>query len=223
MSGQAGPEPIKVLVVDDHAVVRQGMKAFLSLQADMEVVGEAGDAQAALDFLATAAVRGAMPNVVLMDLVMPRLDGVSGIQAIKKLHPGVEVVAMTSFSETERVRAALAAGASGYLLKDAEADEVATAIRAATAGETHLDTAVARKITRALTGVSEGLSSLSQREREVLVLVADGYSNRDIADALTISERTARTHVSSILLKIGVTSRTQAALWAIRQGMTSAP
>lgn len=223
MSGQAGPEPIKVLVVDDHAVVRQGMKAFLSLQADMEVVGEAGDAQAALDFLATAAVRGIMPKVVLMDLVMPRLDGVSGIQAIKKLHPGVEVVAMTSFSETERVRAALAAGASGYLLKDAEADEVATAIRAATAGETHLDTAVARKITRALTGVSEGLSSLSQREREVLVLVADGYSNRDIANALTISERTARTHVSSILLKIGVTSRTQAALWAIRQGMTSAP
>lgn len=164
-----------------------------------------------------------MPNVVLMDLVMPRLDGVSGIQAIKKHYPGVEVVAMTSFSETERVRAALAAGASGYLLKDAEADEVATAIRAATVGETHLDTAVARKITRALTGVSEGLSSLSQREREVLVLVADGYSNRDIADALTISERTARTHVSSILLKIGVTSRTQAALWAIRQGMTSAP
>lgn len=223
MSGQAGPEPIRVLVVDDHAVVRQGMKAFLSLQADMEVVGEAGDAQAALDFLAMAAVRGIMPNVVLMDLVMPRLDGVSGIQAIKKLHPGVEVVAMTSFSETERVRAALAAGASGYLLKDAEADEVATAIRAATAGETHLDAAVARKITRALTGVSEGLSSLSQREREVLVLVADGYSNQDIADALTISERTARTHVSSILLKVGVTSRTQAALWAIRQGMTSAP
>ncbi|MCZ4605871.1 response regulator transcription factor [Streptomyces sp. Lzd4kr] len=223
MSGQAGAGPIKVLVVDDHAVVRQGMKAFLSLQADMEVVGEAGDAQAALDFLAAAAVRGFMPNVVLMDLVMPRLDGVSGIQVIKKLHPGVEVVAMTSFSETERVRAALAAGASGYLLKDAEADEVATAIRAATAGETHLDTAVARKITRALTGVSEGLSSLSQREREVLVLVADGYSNRDIADALTISERTARTHVSSILLKIGVTSRTQAALWAIRQGMTPAP
>ncbi|MGW4029498.1 response regulator [Streptomyces sp. NPDC004838] len=222
MSGQAGPEPIKVLVVDDHVVVRQGMKAFLSLQADMEVVGEAGDAQAALDFLATAALRDVMPNVVLMDLVMPRLDGVSGIQAIKKRHPGVEVVAMTSFSETERVRAALAAGASGYLLKDAEADEVATAIRAATVGETHLDTAVARKITRALTGVSEGLSSLSQREREVLVLVADGYSNRDIADALTISERTARTHVSSILLKIGVTSRTQAALWAIRQGMTSA-
>ncbi|WP_205315171.1 response regulator transcription factor [Nonomuraea lactucae] len=222
MSGQAGAEPIRLLVVDDHAVVRQGMKAFLSLQADMEVVGEAGDAQAALDFLATAAVRGVMPHVVLMDLVMPRLDGVSGIQAIKKLHPGVEVVAMTSFSETERVRAALAAGAAGYLLKDAEADEVATAIRAATAGETHLDTAVARKITRALTGVSDGVASLSQREREVLVLVADGYSNRDIARTLTISERTARTHVSSILLKIGVTSRTQAALWAIRQGLTSA-
>ncbi|CAL9647005.1 response regulator transcription factor [Streptomyces sp. enrichment culture] len=223
MSGQERLQPIRVLVVDDHAVVRQGMRAFLSLQADMRVVGEARDAQAALDFLATAAVRDVMPNVVLMDLVMPRLDGVSGIRTIKKLHPGIEVVAMTSFSETERVRAALAAGAAGYLLKDAEADEVATAIRAAAAGETHLDTAVARKITRALTGVSEGVSSLSQREREVLVLVADGYSNRDIAEALTISERTARTHVSSILLKIGVTSRTQAALWAIHQGMTSVP
>ncbi|MEV5155665.1 response regulator transcription factor [Streptomyces werraensis] len=223
MSGQERLQPIRVLVVDDHAVVRQGMRAFLSLQADMRVVGEARDAQAALDFLATATVRDVMPNVVLMDLVMPRLDGVSGIRTIKKLYPGIEVVAMTSFSETERVRAALAAGAAGYLLKDAEADEVATAIRAAAAGETHLDTAVARKITRALTGVSEGVSSLSQREREVLVLVADGYSNRDIAEALTISERTARTHVSSILLKIGVTSRTQAALWAIHQGMTSVP
>ncbi|TWD13567.1 LuxR family two component transcriptional regulator [Streptomyces sp. T12] len=223
MSGQERLQPIRVLVVDDHAVVRQGMRAFLSLQADMRVVGEARDAQAALDFLATATVRDVMPNVVLMDLVMPRLDGVSGIRTIKKLYPGIEVVAMTSFSETERVRAALAAGAAGYLLKDAEADEVATAIRAAAAGETHLDTAVARKITRALTGVCEGVSSLSQREREVLVLVADGYSNRDIAEALTISERTARTHVSSILLKIGVTSRTQAALWAIHQGMTSVP
>ncbi|MFI1166919.1 response regulator [Streptomyces sp. NPDC020801] len=223
MSGQPEPEPIRVLVVDDHSVVRQGMRAFLSMQSDMEVVAEAGDALAALDFLTEAALRGLLPHVVLMDLVMPNLDGAAGIEAIKKIHPGVEVVAMTSFGETERVRAALAAGASGYLLKDAEADEVATAIRAATAGEIHLDTAVARKVTSVLTGASGGASSLSRREREVLVLVADGCSNREIAEALTISERTARTHVSNILLKIGVASRTQAALWAIRQGLAPAP
>lgn len=223
MNADVTPEPIKVLVVDDHAVVRRGMRAFLSMMPDFEIVGEAGNGQEALDRLAEAAVYGRLPQVVLMDLVMPQMDGVTCIRAVKESYPGVETIAMTSFSETERVRAALAAGAAGYLLKEAEADEVAAAVRAAAGGKVHLDPSVARKITHALAGTSNELSSLSRREREVLTLVAEGLSNRDIASVLGISERTARTHVSSILVKTRLTSRTQAALWAIRQGLASAP
>jgi DNA-binding NarL/FixJ family response regulator len=219
----ATTDRIRVFVVDDHAVVRRGMRAFFATLEDIEVVGEAVDGRAALDELAVAAGGGLLPDVVLMDLVMPRLDGVSAIAAIKSAYPAVEVVAMTSFSEAERVHAALSAGASGYLLKDADADEVAAAVRAAHAGEVHLDAAVARKLTRSLVGGHEGSTALSVREREVLVLVAQGRSNQEIADDLVISERTARTHVSNVLLKLNLTSRTQAALWAIREGLVPAP
>lgn len=216
-------DQLQVLIADDHAVVRQGIRAFLSVLPDIAIVGEAADGGGALARLHELGVAGALPDVVLTDLVMPGTDGIATIAAIRERYPTVAVVAMTSFSEAERVHAALAAGAAGYVLKDAEADEVARAIRTAAAGEVHLDPAVARKVARALTGATEGVASLSAREREVLVLVAKGLSNDDIARELDISERTARTHVSNILLKVGVTSRTQAALWAIREGVAPAP
>jgi DNA-binding NarL/FixJ family response regulator len=213
-----GPRTIRVFLVDDHAVVRRGMRAFFEMLDDIEVLGEAADGRAALDELAVLAARKDLPDVVLMDLLMPRLDGVSAIRAIKQLYPGVEVVALTSFSEAERVHVALEAGAAGYLLKDAEADEVVAAIRAAYRGEVHLDPAVARKLTRSLIAPQRTATALTPRERQILVLVAQGKSNRDIASALVISERTARTHVSNVLTKLGLASRTQAALWAVREG-----
>lgn len=217
------PEDITVFVVDDHAVVRKGMAAFFGMLPDITVIGEAADGRAALDRLASAAAAGSLPDVVLMDLVMPHLDGVAATEAIRRDHPDVQVVALTSFSDAERVHAALAAGASGYLLKDADADEVAAAVRAAHAGEVHLDSAVARKLTQSLVATRSGHGSLSPREREVLTLVAQGHSNQQIADALVVSERTARSHVSNVLLKLDLASRTQAALWAIREGLVPAP
>ena len=216
-------EAITVFLVDDHAVVRSGMKAFFAMLPDITVVGEAADGTAAVYQLAAAARAGSLPDVVLMDLQMPRLDGVAATAAIRRAHPSVQVVALTSFSEAGRVHAVLEAGASGYLLKDAEADEVAAAVRAAHAGEVHLDTAVARKLTQSLVASRSGHGALSTREREVLTLVARGHSNQEIADALVVSERTARTHVSNVLLKLDLTSRTQAALWAIREGLAPPP
>jgi len=212
-----------VFLVDDHTVVRRGMRAFLDMLSDIEVIGEAADGQAALDELAVLDKADDLPDVVLMDLLMPRLDGIAATSAIKQRHPGVEVVALTSFSEAERVHAALEAGAAGYLLKDAGADELAAAIRAARDGEVHLDPVVARKLTQLLVAPAHTATALTAREREVLILVARGRSNREIADALVISERTARTHVSNVLVKLGLASRTQAALWAIREGLAPAP
>ncbi|WP_394620546.1 response regulator [Lentzea sp. JNUCC 0626] len=208
--------PIRVFLVDDHAVVRCGMRAFFEMLDDIEVVGEAGDGEAALAALASL---DELPDVVLMDLLMPRLDGISATRAIKQLYPQVEVVALTSFSEAERVHVALEAGAAGYLLKDAEADQVGAAVRAATRGQVHLDPAVARTLTRSLAAPQR--CSLTPREQEILVHVAHGRSNRDIASALVISERTARTHVSNVLGKLGLASRTQAALWAVREGLVN--
>jgi DNA-binding NarL/FixJ family response regulator len=215
--------PIRVLLVDDHAVVRRGMRAFMDMLDDIKVVGEAGDGQSAIDELPELAARDELPDVVIMDLLMPRLDGVAATKIIKERYPGVEVVALTSFSEAERVHVALEAGAAGYLLKDAEADQVAAAVRAAYRGEVHLDPAVARQLTRTLVAPQGTATALTPREREILVLVAQGKSNRDIADALVISERTARTHVSHVLSKLGLTSRTQAALWAVREGLVQGP
>ena len=164
-----------------------------------------------------------LPGLVVLDILMPRLDGVGATRLVRQQYPGVAVVALTSFSEAERVHAALEAGAAGYLLKDAEADELAAAIRAAYRGEVHLDPAVARKLTQSLVAPAHTISALTAREREVLVLVAKGQSNHEIADALLISERTARTHVSNILSKLGLPSRTQAALWAVREGLAVGP
>jgi DNA-binding NarL/FixJ family response regulator len=223
MTGQPSQRVIRVFLVDDHTVVRRGMRAFFDMLSDIEVIGEAADGQAALDELAVLDKADELPDVVLMDLLMPRLDGVAATSAIKRRHPGVQVVALTSFSEAERVHAALEAGAAGYLLKDAEADELAAAIRAAHDGEVHLDPVVARKLTQLLVAPEHTATTLTVREREVLVLVARGRSNREIADELVISERTARTHVSNVLVKLGLASRTQAALWAIREGLAPAP
>ncbi len=214
---------IRVFLVDDHTVVRRGMRAFFDMLDDIDVHGEAADGRAALDELAMLAAHDGLPDVVLMDLLMPRLDGVATTAAIKQLYPQVEVVALTSFSEAERVHLALEAGAAGYLLKDAEADEVVAAVRAAHRGEVHLDPVVARTLTRSLVAPARTATALTPREREILVLVAQGKSNHEIADTLVISERTARTHVSNVLAKLGLASRTQAALWAVREGLVTSP
>jgi DNA-binding NarL/FixJ family response regulator len=212
------PEPIRVFLVDDHRVVRSGVSAYLGQVDDVVVVGEAGDGQQALDRIAAMEPAGELPDVVLMDLVMPIMDGISATRQIKARWPEVEVVAMTSFAEEATVRDALEAGAAGYLLKDADADQVAAAIRAATAGQMHLDPTVARLLADSVRRPRSPEGSLTPREREVLTLVAEGASNRQIAQALVVSERTARTHVSAILSKLGLVSRTQAALWAVREG-----
>ncbi|GAA0896834.1 response regulator transcription factor [Pseudonocardia zijingensis] len=215
-------ETISVLLVDDHAVVRQGLRAFFEMLPDIDVVGEADDGAAALRELALLTASGSPPDVVVMDLLMPQMDGDEAIRRVLAQAPDVRVLVMTSFREPERVRAALAAGASGYLLKDARADEVAAAVRATHAGELHLDPAVARELGRHLLAPQQRGGELTTREREVLVRVAQGLTNQQIATALRISERTARTHVSNILTKLGLSSRTQAATWAIRQGLVDA-
>ena len=214
--------PIRVLIVDDHAMVRRGMRDFLGLHDDLEVVGEASDGFAALD-----EVDALLPDVIVMDLLMPGMDGIAATAEIKQRHPEIEVVAITSFIEEDRIAAAIEAGASGFLLKDAEADDLAAAIRAAHAGEMVLDPAVAGIVARRMrrdrpgsTAVTpgtaaSGVGQLTARERDVLDGLARGLSNRAIADELGMAERTARTHVSNILAKLGLASRTQAALFAV--------
>jgi DNA-binding NarL/FixJ family response regulator len=215
---------VRVLIVDDHAVVRRGLRAFVETEAALEVIGEAGDGQQAIELLHQLSTLGQpLPDVVLMDLQMPRMGGVESTAQITATYPRVKVVVLTSFGEVERVHTALAAGASGYLLKDAEPEEVAAAIRAAAAGEVHLDSAVAGQLTRRLAAPRVGLAALTAREREILVLVAQGHANREIAEQLVISERTARTHVSNLLSKLQLSSRTQAALLAIREGLILPP
>jgi DNA-binding NarL/FixJ family response regulator len=215
--------PIRVFLVDDHRVVRSGVSAYLAQLDDIEVIGEAGDGRQALDRIAVLDPGGSLPDVVLMDLMMPGLDGITATRQIRARWPAVEVVALTSFAEEAKVRGALEAGAAGYLLKDADADQVAQAIRAAVAGQMHLDPGVARLLADSLRAPRRPGDSLTPREREVLALVAGGASNRQIAETLVVSERTARTHVSAILGKLGLVSRTQAALWAVREGLPPRP
>ena len=213
---------IRVMVVDDHAVVRTGLRAFLDGEPDLEVVGEADGGTQALDLLARLDSEGRRPDVVVMDLNMAPLDGVESTRQIRARYDDVEVVALTSFAENERVHAALEAGASGYLLKDSDAHEIAAAVRAAHRGELQLDPAVARRLISALHETHrDPTAELTSREVEVLRLLGAGKANKEIAAELAISERTARTHVSKILSKLGFTSRTQAALWAVREGVVS--
>jgi DNA-binding NarL/FixJ family response regulator len=214
--------PIRVLLVDDHAMVRRGMRDFLSFHEDIEVVGEAADGAAGVE-----QAKALRPDIVVMDLMMPNLDGIEATGRIKAVLPDVEVIALTSFIEESRVVAAIEAGASGFLLKDAEADELAAAIRSAAAGEVHLDPAVASIVARRMRDggrgsaldQADGIGTLTARERDVLARVARGYPNRQIASDLGITERTARTHVSNILAKLGLRSRTQAALLAAQHGL----
>ena len=212
---------IRVVVVDDHAVVRRGLFAFLESEDDIEVVGDASGSDDALDLLEELDSRGRRPHVVLMDLQMEPVDGIESTRRIRALYEDVEVVALTSFDEEERVRAALEAGASGYLLKDADVEEVAVAVRAAHRGELQLDPAVARRLTASLRSgpAVDGKAMLTSRELDVLRLLGEGHANKTIAATLGITERTARTHVSKILAKLKLSSRTQAALWAAREGI----
>ena len=213
-------DQIRVLVVDDHAVVRRGLWAFLDSEPDFVVVGDAEGGAQALELLARLDSEGRRPDVVVMDLQMAPVDGIEATRRIRARYDDVEVVALTSFGEEERVYAALEAGASGYLLKDSDADEVAGAVRAARRGELQLDPALARRLTLSLGAArrKKPKAELTARELDVLRLLGAGKANKEIAAQLSISERTARTHVSSILRKLGLTSRTQAALWAVREG-----
>jgi DNA-binding NarL/FixJ family response regulator len=223
MNTQSRPsagDDIAVMVVDDHAVVRKGLRMFLSAVDGITVVAEAGNGAEALAELAHQAAHGQLPNVVLMDLLMPRMAGVEATAAIRAAHPSVRVVALTSYADVQRVHAALDAGASGYVLKDADSDEIAAAIRAAARDEIHLVGSVARLVARSM-ATRHPADELTDREREVLRLVAEGRSNQEIANVLHISERTARTHVSHVIMKLGLVSRVQAALWAVRNGLVT--
>ena len=209
-------EPIAVLIVDDHAVVREGLRAFLQLQDGIEVAGEAGDGEEALE--QALALR---PDVILMDLVMPKLDGVGAMRELRARVPESRVIVLTSFLDDERLLPAIQAGAAGYLLKNAEPAELARAIRAAHRGETIIDPTVASRLVQA---IADGPRSpadhpLTRREREVLELIAHGRSNKRIAFELGISEKTVKTHVGHLLAKLGVSDRTQAALVAVREGL----
>lgn len=208
-------EKIRVLVVDDHSVVRRGLFAFLEGEPDIEVVGDAEGGDAALQLLEGLDAEGRRPHVVLMDLQMEPLDGIESTRRVLARYADVEVVALTSFDDVQRVKAALEAGASGYLLKDADVGEIAVAVRAAHRGELQLDPAVAKRLAESLRAPRD--PELTPREVDVLRLLGQGQSNKSIATTLGITERTARTHVSKILAKLGLSSRTQAALWAARR------
>ncbi len=214
MTDPAGGTPIRVLLVDDHGVVRRGLRGYLELLDDIEVVGEAENGVQGVELSAKL-----VPDVILMDIVMPQLDGIGAIGQIKAAQPAVQIVALTSFIEEEKVLAALESGASGFILKDADADDVAAAIRAAYNDEVHLDPAAARILAKGMRSRNEGApgEALTERELEVLSLVGHGRSNKEIATDLGITERTARTHVSNILGKLNLQSRTQAALYAVER------
>jgi two-component system, NarL family, response regulator LiaR len=209
---------IRVLIADDHAVVRQGLRTFLELQDDIEVVADACDGEEAV-----AAALDGHPDVVLMDLVMPALDGIEATRRILRERPDTRVIALTSFLDDDKLLPAVRAGAAGYLLKDVEPQELVRAIRTVNAGEALLDPAVTARVMREL---SEGEPAagrpldggLTPREREVLRLVARGLPNKLIARELGIAEKTVKAHVSSVLAKLGVSDRTQAAVLAVRRG-----
>ena len=211
-------DAIRVLVVDDHAVVREGLRTFLSLQDGIEVVGEAADGREAV-----AAAERERPDVVVMDLVMPRLDGVQAMRELRARVPRARVIVLTSFLDDDRLLPAIRAGAAGYLLKNVEPAELARAVRAADAGEALIDPVVAARLVDALADADDRRDEqpLTAREQEVLDLIARGYANKRIALELGIAEKTVKTHVGHVLAKLGVADRTQAALYATRVGRRS--
>jgi two-component system, NarL family, response regulator LiaR len=206
-------EKIRLLLVDDHVVVRQGLRMVLSLEPDLDIIGEANNGQEALNL-----VKKLDPQVVLMDLLMPVMDGVSAIRAIKKEYPDIEVVALTSVLEDRLVIDAVEAGAAGYLLKESGPEELIEAIRAAAKGEVRLHPKAQKRLIKEVR-TPEMRESLTERETETLRLIAKGLSNKEIANQLSVSEVTVKTHVSSILSKLNLQSRTQAALFALKEGL----
>ncbi len=206
---------IRIVLADDHSVVRQGLRMFLSLDPELEIVGEAADGAEALRL-----ARQLQPDVVLMDLLMPVMDGIAATGAIRKELPDTEVIALTSVLEDAAVFGAVRAGAIGYLLKDTQADELCRAIKAAAAGQVQLSPKAAARLMREVRA-PDSPEALTERETEVLRLLALGQSNKEIAHTLSIGEKTVKTHVSNILAKLGVPSRTQAALYAVRIGLVS--
>jgi two-component system, NarL family, response regulator LiaR len=209
--------PIRILIADDHSVVRQGLRMFLNLDPDLEIVGEAPDGEQALKM-----AHELNPDVVLMDLLMPVMDGLEATAAIRREVPDTEVIALTSVLEDSSVVGAIRAGAIGYLLKDTEADELIRAIKAAAAGQVQLSPKAASRLLNEVR-TPDSPETLTERENEVLRLLAQGASNKEIAQTLHIGEKTVKTHVSSILGKLNVSSRTQAALYAVRVGLVSPP
>ena len=214
-------ERIHILVVDDHAVVREGLRALIDVQPDMELVGEAADGVEAVD-----RAHALQPDVILLDLIMPRKGGLEAIIEIKERDPEARILVLTSFAEDDKVFPAIKAGAMGYLLKDSSARELIQAIRDVYRGEPTMHPSIARKLMRELQRPPEPAAPrteepLSERELEVLRLVARGLSNQEIGDELFISERTVRTHVGNILGKLHLANRTQAALYALREGLAS--
>jgi two-component system, NarL family, response regulator LiaR len=211
--------PIRVLVVDDHVIVRSGIRALLATEGEIEVVGEARDGQEALE-----QIRVLQPDVVLLDLLMPRMDGIEVTRRVAIESPSTHILVLTSFAADDKVFPAIKAGALGYLLKDTGPQELVGAIRQVYRGESWLSPAIARRLLQELVGPSDRTLTpdpLTERELGVLKVVAQGKSNQEIAEALVISEATVRTHVSSILSKLYLASRTQAALYALREGLAS--
>jgi len=207
--------PIRVLLVDDHTVVRQGLRMFLSLDPELEVVGEAENGKQALEM-----AHQLLPDVILMDILMPVMDGLEATAAVRQQLPDIEVIALTSVLEDGSVVGAIRAGAIGYLLKDTEAEELIRAIKAAAGGQVQLSPKAAARLMREVR-VPDSPEALTERETEVLRLLAEGRANKEIALILSIGEKTVKTHVSNILQKLNVSSRTQAALYAVRVGIVS--
>lgn len=204
---------IRILLVDDHSVVRQGLRMFLALDPELAVVGEASNGEEGIE-----QVRRLKPDVVLMDLLMPMMDGITAIQKLRKEFPDVEVIALTSVLEDDAVIGAIRAGAIGYLLKDTQADELCRAIKAAANRQVQLSPQAAARLVREIKS-PDNPEKLTERETDVLRLLALGRSNKEIANELVIGEKTVKTHVSNILMKLGLSSRTQAALHAVRIGL----
>jgi NarL family two-component system response regulator LiaR len=207
---------IRVMIVDDHAMVRRGLAAFLKAFDDLELVGEAANGEEVVQLAAAV-----QPDVVLMDLVMDQMDGAAATRAIRQNHPHIQVIALTSFREELLVQKALQAGAISYLLKNVSADELATAIRAAHVGRSTLAPEAAEALVRAVTQPPEPGFDLTARERDVLELMVKGLSNVEIAESLVVSQSTIKTHVSSILAKLGVAGRTEAVALAIQRHLVN--
>jgi DNA-binding NarL/FixJ family response regulator len=206
--------PIRVLIVDDHGIVRQGLRMYLGVDPELEIVGEAADGAEAIELAARL-----HPQVVLMDLLMPVMDGITAIAHIRREMPEIEVLALTSVLEDASVVEAVRAGATGYLLKNTGVKELCRAIKAAAAGQVQLAPAAAERLMAVVTGAGPGPEVLTTRERDVLRQLALGRSNSEISAILSISEQTVKSHVSHILGKLNLPSRTQAALYAIRMGL----